>query len=30
MQSVIDLEVPHLSAYGLTVEEKTPYISHKK
>ena len=24
MQTVIDLNVPHLSAYGLTVEEKTP------
>ncbi|MDA7768224.1 radical SAM family heme chaperone HemW [Flavobacteriales bacterium] len=24
MQHVIDFEIPHLSAYGLTVEEKTP------
>ena len=24
MQTVIDINVPHLSAYGLTVEEKTP------
>lgn len=24
MQHIIDLEIPHLSAYGLTVEEKTP------
>ena len=24
MQTVIDIKVPHLSAYGLTVEEKTP------
>jgi len=24
MQKVIDFDVPHLSAYGLTVEEKTP------
>ena len=24
MQTVIDTNVPHLSAYGLTVEEKTP------
>ena len=24
MQKLIDFEVPHLSAYGLTVEEKTP------
>jgi oxygen-independent coproporphyrinogen-3 oxidase len=24
MQTVIDFEVPHLSAYGLTVEERTP------
>ena len=24
MQTVIDINIPHLSAYGLTVEEKTP------
>ena len=31
MQTVIDINVPHLSAYGLTVEEKTPlYHSIKK
>ena len=24
MQAVININVPHLSAYGLTVEEKTP------
>lgn len=31
MQSVIELNVPHLSAYGLTVEEKTPlYQAIKK
>lgn len=27
LQKVIDLNVPHLSAYGLTVEEKTPLHS---
>ena len=31
MQTVIDTNVPHLSAYGLTVEEKTPlYHAIKK